>query len=114
MKNPLKWFTQLWHWANKDNTIAILRRVDDMVGMALPIVRQIAALTPTRTDDELLALFERLKIPIDKWLGLPQDQRGAALLYAATTELQKRYPDAPVNQLQTAIQLAVTVMKANQ
>jgi hypothetical protein len=114
MKNPLKWFTQLWHWANKDNTIAVLRRVDDMVGMALPIVRQIAALTPTRTDDEIMALFEQFKVKLDGWLGLPQYQRGAALLHVATVELAKRYPNAPINQLQAAIQLAVTVMKANQ
>ena len=110
----LKWFQQLWKWAMNDHTIAVLRRIDDMIGIALPIVKQIAALTPTRSDDEIIALFEKFKLQVDGWLGLAPESRGAALLHAATAELQKRYPDAPINQLQSAIQLAVSVMKANQ
>lgn len=110
----LQWFKKLWAWAMNDKTIAVLKKVDDMVGLALPIVKQIAALTPNRTDDEIVALFERFQLNISGWLMLPSDQRGAALLHVATSELQKRYPDTPINQIQSAIQLAVTINKANQ
>ena len=110
----LNWFKALWRWAMNDHTIAVLRRVDDMIGLALPIVKQIAALTPTRSDDEIIALLEKFQLKVAYWLQLPQAERGPVLLHVATTELQKRYPDAPINQLQSAVQLAVTVMKANQ
>lgn len=109
----LSWFKRVWAWAMNERTIAALKRIDDMIDVALPIVKQIAALTPTRSDDEVIALFELLKLKVDGWLGLAPADRGAALLHAATVELQKRYPDVPINQLQAAIQLAVAVMKAN-
>jgi hypothetical protein len=109
----LNWFKQLWKWAMNDHTIAVLRRVDDMIGLAMPIVKQIAALTPTMADDEIVALLDKFQVKVGYWLQLPPSDRGPVLFQVATAEMQRRYPDVPINQLQSAIQLAVTVMKAN-
>lgn len=108
----LGFFKKLWRFVTGDKLKGILQRIDNMVGVALPIVEEVAALTPTRSDDEIVALFKRFRITVEGWLGLPQDQRGAALLHAATSEIGKLYPNVPVSQIQTAVQLAVTVMKA--
>lgn len=110
----LNWFKSLWRWAMNDHTISVLKRVDDMIGIAMPIVKQIAALTPTRSDDEIVALLEKFHIKLSYWLQIPPSERGPVLLHVATNEMQKRYPEAPINQIQSAVQLAVTVMKANQ
>lgn len=78
---------------------------------AMPIIREIAALTPTRVDDEIVALFDRYAVPnADKWLALPVEDRGAALLHVATSEMEKRWP-TQTHVLQLAIQLALTQLR---
>ena len=73
-----------------------------------PLVQMIAAVTPTRADDEIVALFQRYAVPgVRNWLSLPPDQRGAALLTAATTEAARLFPGTPTSILQAAIQLAL-------
>lgn len=104
-------FKYLWRLFTGDRLRSILQNVDRLVGVALPVVEEIAALTPTRTDDEILALFKRFRVEVEGWLGLPQDQRGAALMHVATQQLQRLYPALPVNEIQSAIQLAVTISK---
>lgn len=114
MKRFLGFFKGIWQFLMGDKAKAAIEKVDSMIGAALPIVEQIARLTPTRTDDEIIRLFKVFRLKVEGWLNLPQDQRGAALLYAATSELQIIYPTVPWNQLQSAAQLAVTIYKANQ
>lgn len=81
--------------------------------VALPIVEAIAKMTPTRTDDEIIALFKSYVVPnMEIYLALPVADRGPALLAAATTELQRRYPSLPIHQVQLAIQMAYTQFKA--
>lgn len=110
--NPLNWFKRLWRIFTGEQGERVARRIQAILVAALPLVEEIAKLTPTRIDDEIVALFNTYAVPgVDKYLALPRDQRGLALLHAATYELQKHYPEYPVNILQSGIQLAVSAMK---
>lgn len=80
---------------------------------ALPIVKLIADLTPTRADDEIVALFERFLVPgAAAYLALPEDQRGAALFKVATTVVQRQFPALPMEQIGAAVQLALVQVRA--
>lgn len=79
---------------------------------ALEIAKIIAAITPTRGDDELIALFERYLVPnLAIFLQLPVQQRGIALLEAAATELGRHFPDASRTALDAAVISAVGSIK---
>ena len=93
----------------------VMKRVLEIVPVALPIVEMVAALTPGRTDDELIALFKRHGLPwIEKWLGLPDDARGMALFEASSQILAKQYPTLPMSTINAAVQIAYTAWKAGQ
>lgn len=87
--------------------------VQQYVAMAIPIVKTVAALTPTRVDDEIIALFEKYAVGnLHAYLALPIADRGPALLAAATTELARYVPaGTPTTILQTAVQMAVANLK---
>lgn len=109
--------SNLWTWPKK--LWALIRpylptSVDQLANttaallpIALPIVRGIAELTPTRSDDEMIALFDRYALPgVNAWLALPADQRGKALLYAAAELLKRQTPDVADRIIDMAVQLA--------
>lgn len=109
LASPFFW---LWRLVTGDGVKKALSTVDALIVDALPIVKQIASLTPTRADDEMIRLFETFGQPaIEKWLALPPAQRGKALLSVGEAELQKAYPDLPLNQISAAVAFAVTLMK---
>lgn len=84
----------------------------DIGKKALEIAKIVAALTPTRGDDELIALFERYLVPnLAIFLQLPVQQRGIALLEAAATELGRHFPDASRTALDAAVISAVGSIK---
>jgi hypothetical protein len=93
------------------------RQMRDAVGLAeqaLPIVRLVAKLTPTRADDEILRAAEELGVPIAKqWLALEPSERGRALLQIASSALKARVPSAVGRVIDLAVQLAVVQMKDN-
>jgi hypothetical protein len=109
----LGWFKKAWAFVTGDRAKAALHRIDGMIEVALPIVREVAALTPTRSDDEIVALFEKYRISVKGWLGLDDASKGAALLQAASSKLQEYYPNVPWSQVQAAAQLAYVVAKNN-
>lgn len=76
---------------------------------ALPIVDLIAGLTPTRSDDEIIALFRRFALPAaDYWLSIPPEKRGAALLDAGTQYLKNtKFPSVDIHLIQAGLQLAL-------
>lgn len=95
----------------------VLQEIMQISEAALPVVEVIAALTPTLADDEIIRLWKMYALPMahaNAWLQLPPSDRKGALLEAATQQLAKQYPDIPIHKLQTAIQLAVTKLKADQ
>jgi len=84
-----------------------------LVPKAVPIVKEIAALTPTRSDDEIIAAFERYAVPgACQYLSLPREKRGLALLALATEILAAQVPGTPTRILNTAVQLAYTGVSA--
>lgn len=83
-----------------------------MARQALSIAKAIAAMTPTRGDDEIIALFERYAVPgLAIFIQLPPEQRGLALLEAAATELARYFPNAKRTELDAAVISAVGVVK---
>jgi len=105
------WFKGL---AGSPKADQLLRDIQKAALAALPIVKMIAELTPSRADDVLVALFVKYAVPnVEAFLALPMGNRGAALLEVATTELSRKLPDVAKSILQTGIQLAVVQMNAN-
>jgi hypothetical protein len=92
---------------------AALNLAAGLVPKALPIVQEIAALVPNRTDREIAAAFEKFAIPgAAQYLAAPQGHRGYVLLDLATQVLAAQFPGVATNILNAAIQFAVTAMKA--
>lgn len=93
----------------------VFNKVAELVPKALPIVETIAALTPTRTDDEIVALFEAYGVPLlVKLTDMPAEKRGYLLLDVATETMKKRYPGTSTSVINSAVQLAVAAIKAKE
>jgi hypothetical protein len=93
--------------------LAIEAQLSSMVVAAEPIVKAIAALTPNRTVQEITAAYEKYGVPVAGTIANDPTSTGNALLNLATTILQKNHaPDAAVSLLNTAVQLALTAVKA--
>ncbi len=106
----LRLFSYVTGRAAQDITAAV-----ELLKDALPIVRTIAALTPTRADDELVKLFEHFAIPqVEAWLALSANQRGRALLHVASTRLKRITPDSADRIIDLAVQIAVVQMRAEE
>ena len=92
---------------------AVLTEAANLVPKALPIVEQIAAMVPNRTDQEILAAFQKYAVPgAAAFLATPLAQRGYVLLHLATEVLANEFPGTATNILNTAVQIAVTGSKA--
>ena len=90
-----------------------LRTAREMVGAALPLVEAFARKTPNRTDDELAALFREYALPhLDRFLGLPPEKRGLALLDGVSTLLRRYYPGTATRVVNTAAQVAYLAYRA--
>jgi len=93
--------------------VAALTQAAELVPKALPIVQEIATLAPNRTDQEILAAFQKFAVPgAAQCLATPVAQRGYVLLQLATAVLADEFPGVATNILNTAVQLAVTGSKA--
>jgi hypothetical protein len=91
---------------------AALNQAAELVPKALPIVQEIATLAPNRTDQEILAVFQKFAVPgAAQYLATPTAQRGYVLLQLATQVLSAEVPGVATNVLNTAVQLAVTGSK---
>lgn len=87
--------------------------VASLVPKALPIVQQIAALTPNKTDDEIVGAFAKYGVPMTQQIGaVPGAQRGYLLLHLATEVLSADFPGLASNLLNAAVQVAFTGLKA--
>ena len=86
-----------------------------MMPRAIPIIEAFAAMTPTRADDELVALFKKYGLPgIDGFLDLPVEKRGLALLDGASVVLGRMFPGTATRLLNASVQLAYTAWRAEQ
>ena len=92
---------------------AALNKAAELVPAALPIVEEIATLAPNRTDQEILAVFQKFAVPgAQQYLSTPVAQRGYVLLQLATQVLAQEAPGIATNILNAAVQLAVTGSRA--
>lgn len=90
-------------------------RVSVLVEEAFEIVSLIAKLTPTRTDDEIVAMLASLNLPKrEEWLKLPIEDRGFLLLKAASDVMSLKLPHLPYALIMSAVQLAVARLKGVQ
>jgi len=88
---------------------AALNQAAALVPKALPIVQEIAALAPNRTDQEILAVFQKFAVPVAaQYLATPPAKRGYVLLQLASEVLAAEVPGVATHVLDTAVQLAVT------
>jgi hypothetical protein len=92
---------------------AALNQAAALVPKALPIVQDIAAMVPNKTDREILSAFQKYAVPgAAQFLATPMAQRGYVLLHLATEVLASEFPSVATNILNTAVQFAVTGAKA--
>ena len=92
---------------------AALLQAAELVPKAAPIVQEIAALTPNRTDQEIAAAFEKFAVPgAAQYLAASAGKRGYVLLQLASSILAAECPGVATHILDTAIQLALTGAKA--
>jgi hypothetical protein len=92
---------------------AALTRACELVPKALPIVQDLAAIAPNKTLQEIEAAFQKYGVPFSQQLlAAAPSQRGYLLLDLASQVLQQKFPGAATNILNTAVQLAVTGVKA--
>lgn len=92
---------------------AALTSACDLVPQALPIVQDLAALVPNKTIQEIEAAYQKYAVPFAQELtSTPAAQRGYLLLELATQVLAQKFPGVAGNILDTAVQLAVTGVKA--
>ncbi len=71
------------------------------------IVKRVAQLTPTRSDDELVRVADELGVPA--WLNAPTS--GDALAGMVLAWARRKWPDAPTSRLRRAIEIAYGALK---
>ena len=92
---------------------AALTHACELAPKALPIVEDLAALVPDKTMEQIEAAFQKYGVPFSQQLlATPPSQRCYLMLELATQVLAKKFPGVAMNVLNTAVQLAVTGVKA--
>jgi hypothetical protein len=98
---------------SSDKADYILSKTKEAYDKALPVVKMIAALTPTRADDVIIMLFEKYAVPnVNAFLILPEKDRGPALLEVATTIVEKQMEGVDNSIVKAGVQFAVVQLKA--
>jgi hypothetical protein len=113
MKRVTDFLKRVGSYFGSDAATRDMQRAAAMISTATAVVEAVAILTPNRADDELVALFQRYALPqVDKWLQLPPEERGKALLYAASQQLGRLYPGTATRVVDLAVQMAVVGVRA--
>ncbi len=104
-------------WFQSPQVKVVLNQVETLISMALPLVETVSALTPNRTDDEIVAAYKKFGIPLLAGLQTSNPASvGNALLNLSTALLEKKLNaegmTAATNILNSAAQLAYTIFKA--
>jgi len=92
---------------------AAFNTVAQVLVVAEPIVAEIAALVPNKTVAEIMAAYEAYGVPVAATIAADPTSTGNALLNLATTLVDQKIKNAAAtNIIQTAVQIAVTALKA--
>jgi hypothetical protein len=108
MKRILAFFARIFSRDTSDKILKGLEAAAPYYRKALEVVETIAALTPDRTDDQIVAVLKRFASPVV--LGSTQD-RSALLRDVAVAALRKQFPEAADRQLNRAIEVALGAVK---
>lgn len=84
-------------------------RVAGIVRGVMPIVKLIATVTPTKSDDQIIQIADALGV--DQILDSAAD-RGERVKEVAVKAAQKKFPDVPPEVLSRAVEAAYQQMKA--
>lgn len=108
------WIVRLWRRFRglfgpdmADLVVAGIQTAAPYVPEVYAIVRRVAQLTPTRTDDEILAAAEALGVRPD----MTAPTTGDALARMVLSWAQRKWPEAPVRQLRRAIEIAYGALR---
>lgn len=107
---------KVWSWLDSPKAEAALEQAAQLALEAGPIVAEIAQLAPNSTFAEVSAAYTKYGVPFAAQATTDPTQVGNCLLNLATLVLQKNLKPGQavpaVNLLNTAVQLAVTALKA--
>lgn len=105
-------FARIVSFFTSDKLQHRLSQAYDILETVLPIVEQIAAITPTRADDEIVALAHQFLVPFPE-RPMTEAQKAEYLrntaVIAVRRTLTKFVPDSVIG---LAVELAVNVVKA--
>lgn len=112
-------FQKFKDWVSSPSVRNALTEAASLAHTAAPIVAEIAALTPNRTVQQVVAAYTHYGLPLaDGFLADPAPTAtdiGNQLFNLASTVLIKNHaPTAAVSLANTAVQLAVTVFNASE
>lgn len=94
-------------WNRRDASAHLLRALA-IVDKAFPVVERIAAWTPNRTDDEIVALIRRFRLKLPhRGKALSDDLRIAALQGAALALLREQLDLYGISERDSILRLAL-------
>jgi hypothetical protein len=106
-------FKKLWNIITSPKAQRAIEEAIELVPLALPIVQDLRSVDPKSASvDDIKAIYWKYKIPVIESIGNTPMGIGNALLNLATLLLSAKAPGASTSLLQTAIQLALTALKA--
>ncbi len=110
-----RFFKRVGGWfGNSTSVKKVLDQAYGLLSQALPIVEEVARLTPTRGDDEILALIRKWKLKLHV-LSYTDDRGRALFLHEiAAAVLKRRFPERSNSVIDLAVQLAYTTWRARQ
>lgn len=108
-------FKKVESFFTSGKAVQVETELANLAQLAFPIVQDIAALVPNQTVQEITKAYEKYGIPLAGQISTDPNSAGNALLNLATAVLQKNHaPAASISLLNTAVQMAVTVVKNSQ
>ena len=109
-------FASLFTASGQKKALAALGQAEALVQEVLPVVEMIAAATPNKTDDEIVALIKKWCVPVSIPAGpLTDADKGSLMLQTAITAATQTVAVAtgvPTPVLTLAIQAAYVVIKS--
>ncbi|HZP17100.1 MAG TPA: hypothetical protein VFB00_03985 [Terriglobales bacterium] len=109
-------FAYLFSPAGQAKVETALGQAESLVQAVMPVVEAVAAATPNRTDDEIVALVKRYAVPVTiPATPMTDADKGALLLQTAVTAAEvgvSACTGVPVSVITLAVQTAYTAMHA--
>lgn len=103
-----KFFKRIFSPEIADAVASVLEDLAPIINTAYPIVRKIAALTPTLVDDGLIALYDSFGVAN---LFDETKSKDIALRDLSKEIVRKAFPDVSESSLNTAVEFAYKTLK---